>query len=77
MVGLTDVKENKVLSVIIDIFNFEYDESLPYMVMVFHNMEESKDFVDSIDLNYEPSLQGLKEIALDWYRKEELEWETL
>lgn len=69
MIKLSDVKENKVLSAIIDTFNFEYDESLPYVVMVFHNTEESKDFVESIDLDYEPSLQGLKEIVFDWYRK--------
>lgn len=74
MMRLTDVEENKVLSVRISIFNFEYDESLPYMVMVFHNTEETKDFVESIDLNYEPSLQGLKEIALDWYNAKTVEW---
>ena len=73
MMRLSNVKENKVLSVRISIFNFEYDESLPYMVMVFHNTEETKDFVESIDLNYEPSLQGLKEIALDWYNATTLE----
>lgn len=77
MMRLSDVEENKVLSVKIDIFNFEYDESLPNIVMVFHNTEEVKDPVEAIEIDYEPSLQGLKEIALNWYRKQERKWKTL
>lgn len=70
MISLMDVKENKVLSVIIENFNFEYDESILNTIAVFHNTEEAKIQVDTIDVDYEPSLLGLKEVALRWYRKQ-------
>lgn len=70
MNSMIDVKENRVLSVIIDNFNFEYDESILNTVAVFHNNEETKSQVDMIDIDYEPSLQGLKQIAINWYRKQ-------
>lgn len=70
MNSMIDVKENRVLSVIIDNFNFEYDESIFNTVAVFHNNEETKKQVDTIDIEYEPSLQGLKQIAINWYRNQ-------
>ena len=70
VISMMDVKENKVLSVIIENFNFEYDESILNTVAVFHNTEEAKIQVDTIEVDYEPSVRGLKEIALEWYRKQ-------
>lgn len=70
LISMMDVKENKVLSVIIENFNFEYDESILNTVAVFHNTEEAKTQVDTIDVDYEPSLEGLKQIAISWYRKQ-------
>lgn len=70
LISMMDVKENKVLSVIIENFNFEYDESILNTVAVFHNTEEAKIQVDTIDVDYEPSLEGLKQIAISWYRKQ-------
>lgn len=35
MIMMKDVKENKVLSVSIDMFNFEYDDSIPCIFRAF------------------------------------------
>lgn len=76
---MVKIKENKVLSVIVDeVFTVDYDSRHEFNVFVYQNSNGEKHLLEEFDVEKElETIEELKVIALDWHNKAKITWKTV